>query len=743
MSSASALVSPIDITPFVRVGADGARRLDLMIGGIHCAGCVRKIERAFATDPEVQEARVNLSTRRMTLGWRDEHIDPGSLVARIAELGFRAVPYDPESLASDSQRQERGLLRALAVAGFAAANVMLLSVAVWAGAADDMGLGTRGLLHWVSGLIALPAIGYAGRPFFRSAGTALRARQLNMDVPISLAVLLAAGMSLWETASHGDHVYFDASLTLLFFLLVGRYLDLRARAKARSTAEHLVALRATAAEIIQSDGTRRTIAAEAVKPGMRVFVAPGERAPVDGRVIDGRSDVDMSLVTGESVPAAVGPGAQVFAGTINLTGSLTLDVTAADDQTLLAEIVRLIEVAEQGRARYVRIADRVARVYAPAVHVLAAGTFAGWLALGPAGWQTALLHAVAVLIITCPCALGLAVPVVQVVASGRLFRQGILLKSGDALERLAEVDTVVFDKTGTLTLGTPQLADAENLDELALARAAAVAAHSRHPLSRALTRAAANIGGAGISSRAFDIREQPGAGLEGLVDGRRVRLGSRAWCNVPEVETNDGSPEIWLSVEGCPAVRFTFVDQLREDAAQVVGALKRRGLRVVLLSGDRERAVEGAARAAGIDQWRSGASPANKVHYLSQLAAGGHKVLMVGDGLNDAPALAAAHVSASPASAADISQVAADIVFQGDRLDPLVELLTVAEGAGRLVWQNFGMAFAYNAVAIPLAIAGLVTPLIAAVAMSASSIAVTVNSLRLAAGRKASKGGPA
>jgi Cu2+-exporting ATPase len=421
----------------------------------------------------------------------------------------------------------------------------------------------------------------------------------------------------------------------------------------------------------------------------------------------------------------------VFAGTLNLTGPLKLEVTHEAEETLLADIVRLMEAAEQGRARYVRLADRVAQFYAPVVHLLAAVTFLGWMLLSPIGWQTALLYAVAVLIITCPCALGLAVPVVQVVASGRLFRQGTLLKSGDALERLAQVDTVVFDKTGTLTLGTPELVRSPGTESLSLASALAI--HSRHPLSRAIS-LAAKTENLDIPN-ATGINEQPGAGLEGLIDGHRVRLGSRAWCDV-EGSDEDGETEIWLAAEGHTPARFVFADQLREDAVQVVAALKQRGLEIALLSGDRPEAVARAARAVGIDEWQGGVMPGDKVRFLTRKAEQGRNVLMVGDGLNDAPALAAAHVSLSPASAADISQTAADAVFQGTRLGPVLEALEVARRSGRLVRQNIGLAFLYNAIAIPFAVAGMVTPLIAAIAMSASSIAVTINSLRLSRVRK-------
>jgi Cu2+-exporting ATPase len=541
-------------------------------------------------------------------------------------------------------------------------------------------------------------------------------------VPITIGVVLTTAMSLMETLRGGTYVYFDAATALLFFLLIGRYLDSRARGRARSAAEHLLSLGAVAVTVLDSQGIRHLWPVERVFSGMTVLIAAGERIGVDGMVADGLSEVDSSLISGETTPLAVSPGSDVFAGQVNLSAALRVTVRAVGERTLLAEIVRLMEVAEQGRSRYVAVADRVARLYAPVVHLMALATFAGWLTLTMTPWQGALLNAVSVLIITCPCALALAVPVVQVVASGRLLRRGVLVKSATALERLAAVDEVVFDKTGTLTLGRPELIDGEWTDE-DLRLAASLAAASRHPLARALARAAPE------AAVAAGVCEVPGCGL--MLDA--VRLGSRAWLALPDAPT--GEPELFLSRPGRPFVRFAFRDALRCDAAEVVAALRRSGLAVELLSGDRPAAAAAAAAAAGIDAWRAGCTPADKCGRLAELAGEGHKVLMIGDGLNDAPALAAAHVSMSPATAIDVSQTAADIVFQGDRLGPVVEALAVARSAARLVRQNFALAVAYNLVTVPLAVCGLVTPLIAAIAMSASSIVVIGNALRLARGR--------
>lgn len=715
-----------DPTAFVDHGADGIDRLNLLVENLHCAACIGKIESRLLADPAVVAARVNMSTRRLNVVWHHGETDPAELMRAIAALGYPTAPFDAEDADRSNDGEEKRLLSALAVAGFAAANVMLLSVSIWSGHAGGMGEGTRTLFHWISALIALPAVVYAGQPFFRSAWRALAARSLNMDVPISLAVLLASAMSLYQTAHNAEHAYFDASITLLFFLLIGRYLDLRARAKARSAATHLLSLQAHAATVVADDGTRLALRLAAIQPGMTVFVAAGDRIPVDGIVTGGTSEIDTALLTGETMPKLATPQSQVFAGTLNLTAPLTVTASAVADGTLLSEIVRLMELAEQGRAKYVRLADRVAQFYAPAVHLLSAATFLGWLAFTDAGWQPALMAAIAVLIITCPCALGLAVPVVQVVASGRLLKAGVLVKAADALERLADADTVVFDKTGTLTLGQPALVGGRyGAGDLDLA--AALAAHSRHPLSQALVRAA----GKGDAITIDDVQEVAGRGIEGTWAGDRVRLGSRDWCGISAADSAPDGTEIWLMRSGQVPACFRFRDSLRDDAVAVIGTLKGMGLQIELLSGDTPAAVAPVANALGIEAWRGGCLPGDKTQRLQELAAEGRRVLMVGDGLNDAPSLVAAYVSMSPAGAADVSQTAADLIFQGRTLAPVATALNVARSSTRLVKQNFGLAFLYNTIAVPLAMLGMATPLIAAIAMSSSSLIVTLNALRL------------
>lgn len=721
-----ATINISDPAAFVNQAEDGTDHLHLLVENLHCAACIGKIEGFLNAQPDVVKARVNMSTRRLSVSWLHGKANPAELMRGVAALGYPVAPFDPADVAKSTDAEEKRLLSALAVAGFAAGNVMLLSVSIWSGHAGDMGEGTRTLFHWISALIALPAVAYAGQPFFRSAFTVLRAGATNMDVPISLAVILASVMSIHQTMQNAQHAYFDASITLLFFLLVGRYLDRRARAKARSAATNLLGLQAQAATVIDTDGSYRSIRIADIKPGMTVLATQGERIPVDGDVITGTSDIDTALVTGETMPKLATPGTAVFAGTMNLSAPLTIRTSVAADRTLLSEIVRLMELAEQGRAKFVRLADRVARIYAPVVHILAALTFIGWLVLTDAGWEPSMLAAIAVLIITCPCALGLAVPVVQVVASGRLLRSGVLVKSADALERLASIDTVVFDKTGTLTLGHPILSGGQYSD-VDLGLAASLADHSKHPLSRAISLAAGSKPRTSLS----DIREVPGHGIEAMLDGQRIRLGKREWCGVSDASVWDGGSELWLTVGQNCSASFQLIDALRKDAKDVIEAIQSMKINVELLSGDTPQAVSPIARSLGIGEWQAGCLPAEKTKRLAELADAGHTVLMVGDGLNDAPSLVAAHVSMSPAGAADISQTAADLIFQGSSLVPVLSAIRIARQSTNLVKQNFGLAFAYNAIAVPIAVFGFVTPLVAAIAMSTSSIIVTVNALRL------------
>ena len=701
---------------------------DLSVPTVHCGACIQAIEAALGSVENVESARVNLSTKRVSIRWRGDIVPP--FFAVLGRLGYQAHLFDPEIHEKDRTLSE--LIRAVAVAGFAAGNIMLLSVSVWSGAEGP----TRDLFHWLSALIAIPALAFAGGIYFRSAANALRHGRMNMDVPIAVGVSLAYAMSLYETITHGEHAYFDASVSLLFFLLIGRTLDHVMRERARTAVNGLSRLAARGAVVLRDDGIREYVPVAELAPGMRLLIAAGERIPVDGDIVSGNSDLDCSIVSGESAPKAVSAGTHVQAGTLNLTGPLSMQATAAAKDSFLAEMVRLMEAAEGGRSRYRRIADRVSALYAPVVHLAAFATFLGWM-VASGDWHRAMTIAIAVLIITCPCALGLAVPIVQVVAARRLFEAGVMVKDGSAMERLAAIDAAVFDKTGTLTLGLPRLVNAASVDPATLAIAADLAAHSRHPFSKAL----AAYGSVRGRTQFDRVQEEPGFGIEASAGGDIWRLGRRGWAGWKARTGGEGRygglGGTVLAKNGRIVACFAFEDATRADAKAAVESLKDAGISVEMLSGDTARACGEAAGTLGIENFVPALLPSGKVERIETLARAGHKVLMVGDGLNDTPALGAAHVSMAPATAADIGRQAADFVFLRESLLAVPLALDVSRKAGRLIRQNIAIAIIYNAFAVPIAILGHVTPLIAAIAMSASSLIVIANAMRLQTTAKA------
>jgi len=719
--------STLDFSHYLKSPGAGLLRLDLAVEGINCAGCMAKIERNLSKIPDVTSARVNLTEHRLALEWKAGSVDPAMFVNRLAELGYKAYPFERAGAEAQETERARSLLRRLGVAAFAAMNVMMLSIPVWSGNVSDMLPEQRDFFHWLSALIVLPAAAYSAQPFFSSALGALRARSVNMDVPISIGIVLALAMSLVETAAHADHAYFDAAIMLIAFLLAGRYLDQNMRRRTRAFAGNLAALKAETATKFINDGEIRTVPVAAIKPGDIVLLRPGERSAVDGNVIEGRSEIDQSLITGETLPTLAVPGSAVFAGTQVRSGTLRVRVAAASEETLLAEISRLLENALQSRSHYLRLAERASRLYAPVVHAAALLTMFGWLFYG-ASFHDSVVTAIAVLIITCPCALGLAIPAVQTVASGALFSSGVLLNSGDAIERIARIDRVIFDKTGTLTLPELDVANAANIPADIFNLAGRVALASRHPVAAAVARAAA------AKLPLPGIEEEPGQGVHGMLDGLEIRLGRPSYCGADELANEILSRDPEASVvafrHGGACHVFAVRQRLRLDAAAVIAKLHRYGIAVELLSGDREPAVRAAAEGLGIHEWRAEVTPVDKVARIDDLARHGFKVMMVGDGLNDAPALAAAYASMSPVTAAHMSQSAADAVFLGERLAPVSTAIGISRNALWLMQQNLWLAVVYNALAVPVAVAGLATPLIAAAAMSGSSILVMLNALR-------------
>ena len=715
------LAKDIDLSSYV--DQDGKNsRIELLVQGAHCAGCVSKIESGLRSVAGVKDARMNLSTSRLSVSWRSGDTTIQSIIRNLTDLGFGASPY----AVNDTEKQHKDhlqfLLKCMAVAGFATMNVMLLSISVWSGG-SDMAPATRNLFHVLSALIAVPAILYSGRPFFRSAWTVLKKRTTNMDVPISLAIILATGLSLYETVKGYPDTYFDAAIMLVFLLLIGRYLDARMRARTGDAARRLAAMQVTSATRILADGRMETIPARDIDIGESIFVPVGQRIALDGEVLEGRSDVDMQIVTGESAPQSINSGDPVYAGTVNLTGPLKVKVLAAHQNSFLSEIARLIEAGEQSKSGFVQIADRAARAYVPVVHSIAFLTLIGWLIVG-GDTRQAIICAIAVLIITCPCALGLAVPAVNIVTIGELYKKGVLIKSGDVLERLSQVDLAIFDKTGTLTKGQPVLNNEYDVDPKVLAQAAALARHSTHPMSRSLT---AYDSGLEVSA----VSEIIGGGVTGQIDGLDIRLGSADFTGAPESES--GVMQVWFKRGEHKSISLEFEDAIRPEAKSVVEAISRLGLNSEMISGDLPAVTRKVADTVGIMQFQAQVSPSQKLDIIQARTQSGHHPLMIGDGVNDAPALAGATASVSLSSASDVSRDTADVILQHDGLSALPDTLRYARRSQSRIKENLGLAVIYNMLAVPLAVFGFVTPLIAAVAMSGSSLIVTLNALRMRA----------
>jgi Cu2+-exporting ATPase len=677
--------------------------LQFSLPTIHCAACIGKIERGLNDIAGVQSARVNLSMKRLSV---EGPVDPAHLMTALSNLGFEAYPLDLEALNSARDDQGRALLLRMAIAGFAMMNVMLLSVAIWSGAADA----TRDLFHLISAAIALPVVAFSGQPFFQNAWSALRVGRLNMDVPISLAILLAAGMSLFETLNGGHHAYFDAALSLTFFLLIGRFMDHQTRSSARSAAKELTALEVQTAERVTASGTQ-TVQVPSLRVGDTVVVATGARTPVDGVLTSTNAMMDRALLTGETAAVSVATGDALQAGEINIGAPLYLRATAVGEDTSLKRMASLIETAENGRNSYTALADRAAQIYAPAVHLLALAAFIGWV-VATGDMRLALNIAIAVLIITCPCALGLAVPAVSTAAIARLFSEGFLVKHATALERLAEVDHIVFDKTGTLT--TPSVTPLDDPQDAAIAKA--LAQSSQHPLSKAIVASSAAVTAADVD----DIVETAGQGVQGIYAGQTVRLGSGAWLG-------GNFAGLGLKVGEEPAIEIMAAETIREGVPEALASIPLTG---EIITGDAEGPATCIANQLSLPVTFD-ARPEDKLRHLKALGKQNHHVLMIGDGLNDTAALASAHASIAPSTALEASRNAADVVALKSSFAALPLVLAVAKASRSLSMQNFAIAALYNCIAVPIALAGFATPLAAALAMSVSSITVLLNSQRM------------
>ncbi len=708
----------------VKQTEEGWQKLSVFVQGAYCAACIQKIESVAQHFSNVKEARFNFTTGAMRIEWDGRPDLANAMVAYIEGQGYDVLPYDPDLQDEAVKREDRFLLLCLGVAGFAMGNVMLLSVGVWSSDAETMGYATREFMHLLSALIACPVLLFSGRPFFRSALRALAGGHTNMDVPISVALLLATSMSLYELAHGGEHVYFDSVLMLIFFLLIGRYLEFRARKNAGAAALDLRAALSSFATILEGKNQSR-VAVHEIKQGMIALVKAGEKIPADGIVIDGISEIDSAIMSGETLPRPVKKGSRLLAGTLNIAAPIKMEVSKAAQESLLFEVAELMDNAGQSNARYVRLADRAAQLYTPFVHVISLLAFLGWVFVGGMAWQEALMISVTVLIITCPCALGLAVPVVQVLATGGLMKRGVLVKSGDALERLAVIDQVIWDKTGTLTKGLLMPESLEGIPKKTQQIIISLAHHSSHVLAKNLA-ASSDVDLLELTH----VKEYPAKGIAAKFEGKKIRLGARSWCGNRSAQPSQ-SPELWFEMDGEKPIQFIFKDSLRDQAEQVIDVFSMAGIKSTILSGDQEFAVKKAAQKLKIDDFYAAQSPKEKFEFLHKKQQAGSHVLMVGDGMNDTAVMREAFVSVAPGSAIDMAQNEADILFSGHSLEPVAKVWHVARKVQQLIFQNFGLAVIYNILAVPIALAGLVTPFVAAIAMSGSSLIVIANSFRL------------
>ncbi len=732
----------IDISEFILDEKSGSYSISMMVQGLHCAACVWLIECVLKKQKNVTTARINLSNKTLFLRWKIEENDHSQsaaelgnqLVDLIHKIGYKLLPFDEEVLKTAEKKYDDSILKALAVAGFGAGNIMLFSISLWFSDALSMGVITRNLLQFFSSLVALPVVIYSSRPFFSSALRSIRAGYPNMDLAISIAIFLACLVSILEMFRSANHVYFDSAVMLLFFLLIGRYLDLKARKKAFSITTEFTLLSASFGRI-EEDGKIKILSSKDLREGMILRVAAGERISADGVIIDGESDIDSSMITGETMPKKVRVGESVFAGMINLLSSLHVRVTKSPQHSLLAEIIRISDAIESNKNYYVRIADRLAKFYTPGVHLLAFATFLLWNFFFKSGWENSLMNATAVLIITCPCALALAIPIVQTIAISRFIKKGILIKSGEALEKLQEIDVIVFDKTGSLTIGKPKLYGVSllvNGQTMTLSQdqknkylhlAASLANNSRHPISVALLES--------FHGKLLELKvdETPGMGLQSMWNGALVKLGRQDWCGIKNYHNHDNNALQSFMKCGEDEVIFSLSDEVKSDAKDVIQKLKHLGKKIILLSGDNQQVVKNMAKNLDIEEFYSEQTPVQKVEILKKIKP--KKIMMIGDGINDAPSLALADVSISFSKASDISQNIADIVIQGQKLHPIIEIFSSSKKSFSLMKQNLAIALIYNAIAVPYAIAGQVVPLIAAIAMSSSSLLVLLNSIRM------------
>jgi P-type Cu2+ transporter len=715
-----------NLSEFVRHLDGGVARMELEVDGLLRADSTQTIEGGLAAIPDITLARLSVADRRVEVEWRDGKVDPIRFIKRLSELGYKAHPCEAAGSTVGSAAGEKlaTLLCRAGVAASAALAVKLLSIVVWPEAAAGITPEQRDLVHWLSAAVAVSTAAWAGLPIFAAAARAAAAGRLSPEAPVSICVALAFGLSASESLGSAVWTSYDSGLVLLAAALAVRALELAVRQRTPAFAGKL-APRADETVTKFVSGTEvADVPVGSVRPGDLVLVRPGERIAIDGIVTEGRSEIDQSRVTGETLPASAARDSMVYAGTLNVSGALRVRVAAMERSALPTDVPRMSDRA--AGAGYVRLSDRASRLYPPLVIAAALVTILGRIAFG-ATWHEAAMAAIAVLVMAHPAAFGLAVSAVHVWAARALSQAGVLLTSEDGVERLARVDTILFDKTGTLTLPEPEAVNMADIPPERLAVAGRLALVSRHPLAAAVVRAAGAV-------RPIAAIEEPGQGVRCIYHGIPLRLGRPSFCDAERraAAVLETDPEASVIAFAYGAERYVLAvrQQLRSDAIETIARLKRDGFAVEMLSGDRAPAVAHAARTLGIERWHAGMTPADKIGHISVLQARGRTVLMVGDGLNDAPSLAAADAALSLGTAAPSVLAAADGVFAGDRLAPVPAAIAIARRARDLRRQNLAVATACTAFGTPLAIAGLAGPLAAALTIAGAAVVVTLNAVR-------------
>jgi Cu2+-exporting ATPase len=721
---------------FTRSTGEHEREALLILEGIVCSACIWLNEQHLSRLPGVLEAQVNYATRRARVRWDSRVVKLSAILRAVGEIGYRAWPATSMAVDEARRRETRTAIWRLFVAGFSMMQVMMYALPAYLPDADTMGDDLRMLMRLASLALTLPVLMYSCTPFWRGAWRDMQRMRPGMDVPIALGIGVAFVASVWATFTGGADVYYDSISMFVFFLLSARFLEMRARQKAAANLEHLdKALPAVAHRLPAFPDLRaEEVPALALRRGDLVLVRPGESFPVDGVVVQGESACDESLLTGESRPVSRSVGGEVIAGAFNRASPLVVRVERIAEDTRASGIRRLVERAASQRPALVELTDRIAGWLVSAVVLAALGTFAFWVHRDPAH---AVWIAVSVLVVTCPCALSLATPAALTVGVGRLARRGVIVTRAQAIEALSKVTHVVFDKTGTLTEGRLSLVRSvplsERSSEPCRAIAAALERGSEHPIAAALIASSDES----AEPMVWQLRNVPGAGIEGVVDGARTRIGTSAFVAAltgtapPETQhSSEAYTQVWLGREGEWLACFEFSDRLRSEAPEIVRNLRADGRQVMILSGDGEPAVREAAARLNIAQYEAGLTPEAKHARVQALQEQGAVVAMVGDGVNDAPVLAQAHVSIAMGSGALLSQAHSDIVLLSG-LGSMLDAFRIARSTWRVVRQNLAWALAYNLVAIPAAAAGWVSPWLAGLGMGASSLVVVVNALRL------------